>query len=122
LPSKPKAWFERSDGEVLRAEEALVKEFYPGLRFRLDANAGQMNLEGDFVLQTDCGVTTSIATRVAFPKNYPESEPTAFDAEGRSRYRQTGTSSKTASSASGFLPALLGKGMTRAGSDVFSMR
>jgi hypothetical protein len=36
-PTKPKAWFERSDGNVLRAEEALVKEFYPGLRFRLDA-------------------------------------------------------------------------------------
>ena len=82
-PSKPKAWFERSDGRVLRAEEALVKEFYPGLRFRLDANVGRMNLEGDFVLQTDCGVSTSIAIRLVFPRNYPESEPTAFDATGR---------------------------------------
>jgi hypothetical protein len=42
-----------------------------------------MNLEGDFVLQTDCGVTTSIAIRMAFPRDYPESEPTAFDAAGR---------------------------------------
>lgn len=83
LPSKPKSWFERSDGLVLRAEEALVKEFYAGLRFRLDADPGRMNLEGDFVLQTDCGVTTSIAIRVAFPRDYPESEPTAFDAAGR---------------------------------------
>ena len=82
-PSKPKAWFERSDGHVLRAEEALVKEFYPGLRFRPDADAGRMNLEGDFVLQTECGVSTSIAIRLLFPRNYPESEPTAFDATGR---------------------------------------
>lgn len=82
-PSKPKAWFERSDGHVLRAEEALVKEFYPGLRFRLNADAGRMNLEGDFVLQTDCGVTTSIAIRVVLPRNYPNSEPSAFDAAGR---------------------------------------
>ncbi len=42
-----------------------------------------MNLEGDFVLQTDCGITSSIAIRVVFPKNYPDSEPTAFDAAGR---------------------------------------
>jgi hypothetical protein len=82
-PSKPKAWFERSDGQVLRAEEALAKEFYPGLRFRLDADAGRMNLEGDFVLRTDCGVSTSIAIRLVFPRDYPESEPTAFDATGR---------------------------------------
>jgi len=81
--SKRKAWFERSDRSVLRAEEALVKEFYPGLRFRLDADAGRMNLEGDFVLQTDCGVSTSIAIRLVFPEDYPESEPTAFDATGR---------------------------------------
>lgn len=82
-PGKPKAWFERSDGYVLRAEETLVKEFYPDLCFRLDADAGRMNLEGHFVLQTDCGVTTPVAIRVVFPKNYPESEPTAFDATGR---------------------------------------
>jgi hypothetical protein len=82
-PSKPKAWFERSDEQVLRAEEALVKEFYPDLRFRLDAETGRMNLEGDFVLQTECSVTTSIAIRVVFPGNYPDSEPSAFDAGGR---------------------------------------
>jgi hypothetical protein len=82
-PSKPKAWFERSVGQVLRAEEALATESYPGLRFRLDTDTGRMNLEGDFVLQTDCGVTTSIAIRVVFPRDYPESEPTAFDAAGR---------------------------------------
>ena len=81
--NKPKAWFERSDGCVLRAEEALVKELYPSLRFRLDADAGKMNLEGDFVLQTDCGVSTSIAIRVEFPRDYPDSEPVAFDVAGR---------------------------------------
>jgi len=42
-----------------------------------------MNLEGDFVLQTDCGVSTSIAIRIVFPRDYPGSEPTAFDAAGR---------------------------------------
>ena len=81
--NKPKAWFERADGYVLRAEEALVKELYPLLRFRLDTDAGKMNLEGDFVLQTDCGVSTSIAIRVEFPCDYPDSEPVAFDAAGR---------------------------------------
>jgi hypothetical protein len=49
----------------------------------MDADAGRMNLEGDFVLQTDCGVSTSIAVRLVFPRDYPESEPTAFDAVGR---------------------------------------
>jgi hypothetical protein len=81
--NKPKAWFERSNGCVLRVEEALVKEFYPRLCFRLDADAGKMNLEGDFVLRTDCGVSTSIAIRVEFPRDYPDSEPIAFDAAGR---------------------------------------
>lgn len=81
--NKPKAWFERSEGCVLRAEEALVKELYPHLRFRLDTDAGTMNLEGDFVLQTDCGVSTSIAVRVEFPHGYPDAEPVAFDAAGR---------------------------------------
>lgn len=81
--SKPKAWFERGDGCVLRAEEALVKELYPLLRFRLDADTGKMNLEGDFVLQTDCGVSTLIAIRVEFPRDYPDSEPVAFDAGSR---------------------------------------
>src|SRR3954447_22989417 len=66
--SKAKAWFERSDGRILRAEEALVSEFYPGLRFRLDANTDRMNLECDFVLQTDCGISTSIAIRLVFPE------------------------------------------------------
>jgi hypothetical protein len=82
-PTKPKAWFERSDGNVLRAEEALVKGFYPGLRFQLDADGRRINLEGNFVLQTDCGVATSIAIRVVFPRDYPESEPTAFDVASR---------------------------------------
>ncbi len=81
--SKPKAWFERADGRVLRAEEALMKELYPLLRFCVDTDAGKMNLEGDFVLQTDCGVSTSIAIRIEFPRNYPNSEPVAFDAAGR---------------------------------------
>ena len=81
--NRPKAWFERSDSCVLRAEEALVKELYPRLRFRLDADVGKMNLEGDFVLQTDCGVSTSIAIRVEFSGNYPDAEPIAFDAAAR---------------------------------------
>lgn len=80
-PNRPKAWFERFGGSVLRAEQALVKESYPDLRFRL--NAGTINLEGDFVLQTDCGIATAIALRVVFPWDYPGSEPIAFDAASR---------------------------------------
>jgi hypothetical protein len=81
--SKPKPWFERDGGEILRAEQGLVQAHYPSLTFRADTEAGRMYLEGQIALQANCGVATSIAVRISFPPNYPESEPTAYDAVGR---------------------------------------
>jgi SEC-C motif len=80
--SKPKPWFERSSGALLRQEQAVVNEYYPGLVFRADDAGLRMSLEGDFILEADCGVPTRIRTRIDFPSNYPASEPTAYDAAG----------------------------------------
>jgi hypothetical protein len=83
---------------------------------------GRMNLEGDFVLQTDCGVATSIAIRVVFPGITRSRSRQRSTLRVDSQYRQTGTSSKTASSASGFLPARHGIRTIRTGSGGFWMR
>ena len=41
-----------------------------------------MTLEGDFILEADCGVATRIRIRIDFRSNYPASEPIAYDAAG----------------------------------------
>lgn len=83
LLSKPKPWFERDGRSLLREEQALVSQHYPGLAFRADAKSERMCLEGELILKADCGISTSIFIRIDFPDNYPEGEPTAYDAAGR---------------------------------------
>jgi SEC-C motif len=79
--TKPKSWFERSEGLLLLLQQQLlVKAHYPGLTFQADSESGRMLLEGDFVLKADCGIPTTIRIRIRFPSNYPSSEPTAYDA------------------------------------------
>jgi hypothetical protein len=80
--SKPKSWFERNSGTLLRQEQAMVNEHYPGLVFQADSAGLRMTLEGDFILEADCGVPTRIRIRIDFPSNYPASEPIAYDAVG----------------------------------------
>lgn len=78
--TKPKSWFERSEGQLLQQQQLLVKAHYPGLAFQVDSESGRMLLEGDFVLKADCGIPTTIRIRIRFPSNYPSSEPVAYDA------------------------------------------
>ena len=81
---RPKAWYERADGtELLRSERALIQEHYPSLSYRPDPDGGQLHLEGEIVLQSDCGVSTPISVRIDFPTNYPKNEPRAYDTAGR---------------------------------------
>jgi hypothetical protein len=42
-----------------------------------------MHLTGDLILRSDCGVPTEIPIRIEFPVNYPNREPTAYDAASR---------------------------------------
>jgi hypothetical protein len=77
--TKPKSWFERSEGLLLQQQQVLVKAHYPGLTFQADSESGRMLLEGDFVLNADCGIPTPIRIRIRFPSNYPSSEPVAYD-------------------------------------------
>lgn len=79
--TKPKSWFERSEGQLLQQQQLLVKAHYPGLAFQVDSECGRMLLEGDFVLKAECGIPTTVRIRIKFPSSYPLSEPTAYDAE-----------------------------------------
>jgi hypothetical protein len=79
LGSKPKHWFERSGGLLLRRQQELVNEHYPGLVFQADSEERLMFLEGDFILEADCGIPTRIRIRIEFPADYPTSEPFAYD-------------------------------------------
>lgn len=57
---------------------------YPGLAFRVDAERRRVVLEGTIVLKDEgCGVETRVATRLEFPRDYPASEPTAYEVGGR---------------------------------------
>ncbi len=67
--TKPKSWFERSQGQLLQQQQVLVKAHYPGLTFQADSESGRMLLEGDFVLKADCGIPTTIRIRIRFPSN-----------------------------------------------------
>jgi len=79
--SKPKSWFERSEGQLLlERQRLLVQQHYPGLTFQVDSESGRMLLEGNFVIKAECGIPTTFHIRLRFPRDYPASEPTAYDA------------------------------------------
>jgi hypothetical protein len=78
-PNRSKAWFEHHEGTLLRTEQALVQRDYPGLAFQIDSSSGRMHLIGAITLLSECGVATPISVRIAFPADYPHSEPTASD-------------------------------------------
>lgn len=80
--TKPKSWFERSEGQLLlERQRLLVQQHYPGLTFQVDSESGRMLLEGNFVLKAECGIPTTFHIRLRFPRDYPASEPTAYDAD-----------------------------------------
>jgi SEC-C motif-containing protein len=80
-PIKP--WYERDSGVRLAADRALVAGNFPTLAFRIDDKAQMVYLEGPLSIHSDCGIDTSIETRLVFPRTYPDTEPKAFDSAGR---------------------------------------
>jgi hypothetical protein len=65
------------------ADTALVAENFPTLAFRIDEEAHLVFLEGPLVIGSTCGISTSIETKLVFPRSYPGAEPFAYDATQR---------------------------------------
>jgi hypothetical protein len=82
-PTPARPWYRRDNGARFKADTALIAENFPTLVFRIDEETQLVFLEGPIAIRSDCGITTSIETRLIFPRNYPEVEPLAFDATGR---------------------------------------
>lgn len=80
-PTPAKPWYQR--GARLAADTALVAENFPTLAFRIDEESQLVFLEGPIAILSDCGISTSIETRLVFPRSYPDLEPLAFDATRR---------------------------------------
>jgi hypothetical protein len=80
-PVRP--WYERDSGVRLAADKALVAEYFPTLSFRIDDRAQVVYLEGPLSIQSHCGIEASVETRLDFPRSYPQTEPTIYDAARR---------------------------------------
>jgi SEC-C motif len=76
---RAKPWYKRNGGERFKKDEAIVRVFYPDLEWDIDHAKQRASLIGVITLVEPCGLTTSILTRIAFPSNYPEGEPLAYE-------------------------------------------
>jgi hypothetical protein len=82
-PTPARPWYRRDNGARLAADTALVAENFPTLAFRIDEEAQLVLLEGPIVIDSACGIGTSIETKLIFPRSYPDVEPFAYDATQR---------------------------------------
>jgi hypothetical protein len=82
-PTLARPWYRRDDGVRLAADTALVVENFTTLAFRIDETTQLVFLEGALVIGSECGISTSIDTRLVFLRSYPDLEPVAFDAARR---------------------------------------
>jgi hypothetical protein len=80
-PVRP--WYEKDYGVRLAADRALIGESYPTLAFRVDEDLSLVYLEGALGIGSDCGIATQVETKLVFPRDYPHSEPAAYDAAHR---------------------------------------
>jgi hypothetical protein len=78
-------WYERDNGVRLGADKALVAESFPTLKFRVDEDSQLVHFEGPLAIDSGCGIATPIETKLVFPRDYPQSEPVAYDAAQRFR-------------------------------------
>jgi hypothetical protein len=76
-------WYERDGGTRFVHDDTLVREHYPGLRYRMDDYAGRAWLEGTMTLRTESGIPTTLCVRVEFPDGYPNREPRIYETAGR---------------------------------------
>lgn len=81
--SRPKAWYERSGGERFRHDDAIVRDYYPRLSWTFDEATKLARLDGSITIVEAGGITTPIDTRIDFPRDYPASEPDAFEVAKR---------------------------------------
>jgi len=80
-PTAPKQWYEGDRGVRLDADRALLARHYPSLKFVVDDSEKRVKIIGTLCLASDCGVSTPVAVEIRLPRDYPSSEPLAYDAE-----------------------------------------
>lgn len=80
---RAKPWYEKDGRARLAADKALVVESYPVLAFRVDEDLELVYLEGTLAIDSGCGIATLVETKLVFPRDYPHSEPAAYDAAPR---------------------------------------
>ena len=81
-PTPAKSWYRRDGGARLEAHTTWSLKHFPTLNFRVDGGSRLVFLEGPLAVGSDCGIITSIETRLVFSRNYPELEPVGFGAGG----------------------------------------
>lgn len=83
-PTAHKEWYEH-DGARLDSDRKLLAQHYPSLSLVVDDSGKRVKIVGTLFLTSDCGVSTRVAVEVRLPRDYPSSEPVAYDAERRFR-------------------------------------
>lgn len=84
MASTNKPWYERRSVAARLAEDRnWVGREYPGLSFLIDEERESITLDGTITIKEECGVPTQIATKVLFPRSYPDNEPIAYDSGDR---------------------------------------
>jgi SEC-C motif len=84
-PTAPKQWYERDGGTRLDADKKLLALHYPTLRFVVDDREKRVKVVGSLCLNSECGTSYNVAVEIRLPRDYPSSEPVAYDAERRFR-------------------------------------
>jgi hypothetical protein len=79
-PGLSKPWYIRNYARVERDRELLERHF-PFLRFHLDFPSASASLKGEVPFVEAGGIVTKIPILIKFPRDYPFSEPSAFDSE-----------------------------------------
>jgi hypothetical protein len=78
-PNRAKPWYERRRGRRFQHDSALVQARCSGLTWRIDEAQALARLEGQVTIVEAGGLVTSIDSRIEFPRDYPASEPAAFE-------------------------------------------
>lgn len=79
-PRSNEPWHRRDGGARLAQDRATIAGVFPDLAWDVDDTAGSATLSGTISLVAEeCGVPTTLAVRVEFPRGYPKSEPRAYD-------------------------------------------
>ena len=81
-PTAHKEWYER-DAARLESDRKLLAQDYPGLALLVNDSGKRVKIVGTLCLTSECGVLTPVAVEIRLPRDYPSSEPLAYDTERR---------------------------------------